>query len=390
MRILLFNLVTDASDPVLGFGCVWIRELARHCDAIDVLTMYQGETDFPEHVRVFSAGRERDWSKARRLAQFYRLLTQLLAARRYDACFAHMMPLFAGLGGPLLRARGVPLVLWYAHRQPTKQLRLGLAMSWRAVTSVGSAFPFKSDKLRVVGQGIDTGFYAPASADTATLNPYPHQEGGTSANSPDQQTAFPSHGGRSGDAGGDADKPLVLQVARLAAIKHQTTTIKALDGMDARLAFVGGIQAGYPPGYGMQLRHMAAELLLPYHYVFTGDLPPREVREWYRRATVAVNTSPVGLFDKTALESMSCAAPTIVCNPAFAPLLGEHRDLLMTDGPDDVDGLRDRIGRLLAMTDDERGEIGKILSASIMREHSLNRLIANLLSVMQTGELPQA
>ena len=78
LRLLLFNLVTDASDPVLGFGCVWIRELARHCDSIDVLTMYQGETDFPEHVRVFSAGRERDWSKARRLAQFYRLLTQLL------------------------------------------------------------------------------------------------------------------------------------------------------------------------------------------------------------------------------------------------------------------------------------------------------------------------
>ena len=390
MRLLLFNLVTDASDPVLGFGCVWIRELARHCDSIDVLTMYQGETDFPEHVRVFSAGREQGWSKARRLAQFYRLLTQLLATGRYDACLAHMMPLFAGLGGPLLRARGVPLVLWYAHRQPTKQLRLGLAMSWRAVTSVGSAFPFKSDKLRVVGQGIDTGFYAPEGVDTPSLNPYPHQEGGIHPHSPDQQASSPVRGGNSGDAGREADKPLVLQVARLAAIKHQTTTIKALVGMDALLAFVGGIQAGYPPDYGMQLRHMAAELLLPDQYVFTGDLPPREVREWYRRATVAVNTSPVGLFDKTALESMSCAAPTIVCNPAFAPLLGEHHDLLMIDGPDDVDGLRDRIGQLLAMTDDERAEIGKTLRASIMREHSLNRLIANLLSVMQTGELPRA
>ena len=31
---------------------------------------------------------------------------------------------------------------------------------------------------------------------------------------------------------------------------------------------------------------------------FTGDLPAAQVRDWNRRATIAVNTSPVGLFDK--------------------------------------------------------------------------------------------
>ena len=79
--------------------------------------MYQGAFSPPDNVRVFSAGRERGLSKAARLTRFYRQLARLLSTRRYDACFAHMMPLFAGLAGPLLSARGIPTTLWYTHRQ---------------------------------------------------------------------------------------------------------------------------------------------------------------------------------------------------------------------------------------------------------------------------------
>lgn len=358
MRLLLFNLATDATDPVLGFGCVWIRELAGHCESIDVITMYRGAADLPGNVRVFSAGREHGWSKARRLTAFYRHLTRLLSARRYDVCFAHMMPLFAALAGPLLKARGLPLVLWYAHRQPTRQLRLGAAMSWRAVTSVATSFPIPTDKLRVVGQGIDTDFFSPAQA------PSPHR------------------GGRAGDGG----RPLILQVARLAAIKHQATTIRAAVGNGARLVFVGGVQPGYPDDYPRALQALCAELGGDCR--FTGDLATREVRSWNRRATIAVNTSPVGLFDKSALESMACALPTVVCNPAFEPVLGEQRDLLMIAGPEDVTGLRERLAHLLALPTEERERIGRSLRAGVMREHSLKTLIGRLLSVFESGELP--
>lgn len=354
MRLLLFNLATDASDPVLGFGSVWIRELAGHCELIDVITMYCGAADLPVNVRVYSAGREHGWSKARRLTAFYRHLTRLLSTRRYDVCFAHMMPLFAALAGPLLKARGIPLVLWYAHRQDTRQLRLGAAMSWRAVTSVASSFPFPSDKLRVVGQGIDTDFYSPVARADATKD----------------------------------DPPLLIQVARLAAIKHQATTLRAASGLEAQLVFVGGVQPGYPDDYLRELEALGAELGLRCR--FAGDLPAAGVRDWNRRATIAVNTSPVGLFDKSALESMACALPTVVCNPAFAPVLGEQRQLLMIDGPRDVTGLRERLAHLLALPEGERARIGRALREGVIREHSLKRLIGRLLSVFESGELPPA
>lgn len=352
MRLLLFNLMTDERDPVLGFASNWICRLARECEYIDVLTMYRGAHDLPANVRLFSAGRERGLSKTRRIANFYRHLLRLLATRRYDACFAHMMPLFAGLAGPLLTARGIPTALWYTHRQRSAQLRLGLAMSWRVVTADATSFPYRTDKLRVIGHGIDTDFYAPAAA----VN--------------------------KGD-------PLVVQVGRLAAIKHQATTIQAVAETAAELALIGGVQAGKSRDHERRLLVMARELGLAERCHFTGDLPATDVRDWYRRATVAVNMSPAGLFDKAALESMACGAPTIVCNPAFAPLLGENGDLLLTAGPDDVAGLRDRLERLFALSPDERAGIGARLREGVLREHSLDGLTERLLAVLRTGELPR-
>ena len=47
MRLLLFNLMTDETDPVLGFACGWIRELAARCEFVDVITMYRGTHQLP-------------------------------------------------------------------------------------------------------------------------------------------------------------------------------------------------------------------------------------------------------------------------------------------------------------------------------------------------------
>ena len=379
LRLLLFNLKTDERDPVLGFACEWIRRLAAECESVDVLTMYRGEYDLPANTHLYSAGRERGWNRARRLAEFYRQLLRLLALNQYDVCFAHMMPLFAGLAGPLLTARGIRTVLWYTHRQRSAQLRLGLNMSWRAVSAHATSFPYQTDKLRVIGHGIDTEFYRPSPHPKSL----PQDEGGTSPHNREKQSPFPLDGGRAGDGG-----ELVVQVGRLAPIKHQATTIEAVAGTAARLALIGGAQTGGALDYERALKAVAQKLGMGERCLFTGDLPAADVRAWYRRATVAVNLSPSGLFDKAALESMACGAPTIVCNPAFKPLLGDYADLLLTAGPDDAAGLRDRIERLFALTDQERAEIGGRLRAGVVRAHSLDSLIGRLLAVLRTGELP--
>ena len=352
MRLLLFNLATDEADPLLGFACGWIARLAQHCDSIDVLTMKRGAYTLPGNVRVFSAGRERGLSKPVRLAIFYRHLLHLLATRRYDACFAHMMPLFAGLGGPLLRARGIPITLWYTHRQRSRQLRLGQASAWRVVSAHESSYPYETDKLRALGHGIDTDFYAPG--DRAALD----------------------------------ESRLVVQVARLAAIKHQASVIEAIAGTKATLALVGGLQAGAPDAYEAELKQLVDARGLKAQCQFVGNQTRDQVLGWYRRAAVAVNMSPPGLFDKAALEGMACGLPTIVANPAFAPLLGARRDLLLVDSPGDSRGLHERLLRLSQLSASERADIGAMLRDNVQRQHSLPRLVEGLMSVLRTGELP--
>lgn len=352
MRLLLFNLATDETDPVLAFTCDWIRRLAQQCESIDVLTMQRGAYELPDNVRVFSAGREHGWSKPRRAVNFYVQLLRLLSSRRYDACFAHMIPLFAGLGGPVLKARGIPITLWYTHRQRSRQLWLGQAWSQRIVSADASSYPYRSDRLRVLGHGIDTDYHRPRSSDAA--------EDGT----------------------------LVVQVARLSAIKRQATTIRAVSDLPVRLALIGGVQAGFPDSYRVGLKKLIDDLGLSDRCQLVGDQTRAQALAWYRRAAIAVNTSPPGLFDKAVLESMACGIPTIVANRAFAPLLGEHSDLLLIDSPDDVAGLRERIARISRLSSGERVAIGAALRENVLRQHSLPRLIERLLSVLQTGDLP--
>ncbi|KAB2647915.1 MAG: glycosyltransferase, partial [Verrucomicrobia bacterium] len=162
-RLLLFNLATDVNHPILGFTTQWISALAGRVASIDVITMLAGEIAVPDNVRVHSVGKELGYSEPRRLVEFYRHLFGILGRQKIDGCFSHMMQVFSALGGPVLRARGIPLVTWYAHPSLTLSLKLAHFASNRMVTSLPTAYPYRKDKLTVIGQGIDVALFTPAT-----------------------------------------------------------------------------------------------------------------------------------------------------------------------------------------------------------------------------------
>ena len=161
MRLLWFNLATDVDDPVLGFTSRWTQAIATKVERIHVITMRAGRIELPENVRCDSVGKEAGYSRPRRIVEFYRILLEVLRNEPVDACFSHMFPLFTVLAAPLLRPKGVPIVTWYAHPSLTLQLRLAHRLSDQMVTSLPSSYPYDPDKLRVLGQGIDTDWFAP-------------------------------------------------------------------------------------------------------------------------------------------------------------------------------------------------------------------------------------
>lgn len=352
MNLLLFNLATDADDSLLSFTTQWINRLAAHYDHIDIITMRAGRLELADNVRVYSVGKEKGYSEPRRAFAFYRILLRLLRHRRYAACFAHMMPLFAVMGAPLLKLYRIPITLWYTHRSANRIVKFGMMVSRRVVTAAPDSFPFSTPRLRVIGHGIDTNFFVP--------NPI-----GATHRSP----------------------CYILHVARLMPIKHQTTLLRALPHVkNACAVFVGDVPPEHNTAYREQLEQLARDLGISDRVTFAGNQPAAGVRDWYHRAAVAINLSPVGLFDKSALESMAAGIPTIVSNPAFDSLLGDDSPLLRIPSPDDADVLAERFHTLLALPDQERAAIGERLRAQVVTAHSLDALIPRLVNVLNTGE----
>ena len=164
MRLLLFNLATDADDPILGFATRWIGALAKRVEFIHVITMRSGRLDVPGNVRVYSVGKEKGYSEPRRAIEFYRLLFRILQEDHIDACFSHMIPIFTVLAAPVLRPKGIPVVTWYAHRQVTPTLKLAHHFSDKMVSINDSSYPWLTTSLHHLGHGIDTNLFSPVSA----------------------------------------------------------------------------------------------------------------------------------------------------------------------------------------------------------------------------------
>jgi glycosyltransferase involved in cell wall biosynthesis len=347
--LLILNLATDADDPILGFTSGWIRALASHCDRVDVITMRAGRLDLPQHVQVWSLGKERGYSEPRRAFEFYSALSRIVAARRVDVCFAHMAPLFAVLAAPVLRPLGIPIVTWFAHWRLTNTLRLSHFASRAMVTSLESTYPYRRDKLHVIGQGIDTDLFSP------------------------------------GD-GAHAGRPLILCAGRLSPLKDHPTLVRALAVLHRErpgtfeVAVVGGPARADDEAYVRALSEQVRDEGLENVVTFHGHATPQQMPAWYRRATVHVNLTSTGFGDKVALEAMSCGTPCILANADMRTTLAEHCGTLYFQ-PGDAEDLALRLRYVLSLEDESRRRIGSDLRRQVIERHSLDRLARRVLQI---------
>jgi glycosyltransferase involved in cell wall biosynthesis len=352
MRLLLLNLATDADDPVLGVTTAWIRALAARCESIAVVTMRAGRREVPPNVRVHSIGGERGLSRPHRLVEFYRRLHAILGAEPIDACFSHMASLFSVLAAPLLGRRGIPIVTWYLHPALSPTLRAAHHLSRAVVSASTATYPYRRDKLVTVGHGIDTDLFGPDGSEPET-------------------------------------PPLVLCAGRLSPVKDHVTLLAAARRLTERtplpfrVAIVGGPATERDRQHAQHLRQEVRRLDLEGWVRFEAAVPMPQLVPWYRRAAVHVNLAPDGFLDKTALEAMSCARPSVVASDAFRETLGPHAGLLRFRPGDPAD-LADRLARVLALPAGARLALGRDLRDRVVAAHGLERLAVTLVHLLQS------
>jgi glycosyltransferase involved in cell wall biosynthesis len=347
MRLLLFNLATDADDPILGFATRWISALAEYMESIDVITMRSGKVEVPKNVRVYSVGKEKGYSEPRRASEFYRILGNLLTEQHYDACFAHMMPLFAVMAAPFLRLKKIPIVLWYAHKSVTPLLRLATFLVARVVTSTQAGFRISSSKVQVIGQGINTEKFVPK------------QEG----NSRNQTFTILTVGRLS------PIKRIELLIAAVALCKEKHPELSVI------VKIVGAAATDTDKFYEAKLFSVVETYHLQNIVIFTGSKTYEQLVHFYHQADCFVNLSETGSIDKAVLEAMSCGLP-VITNPAFTNLLSAELSHWVIDG--DPVKLCDRLLLLASMPEIERCKLGHQLRNIVVQEHSLTGLCSQL------------
>jgi glycosyltransferase involved in cell wall biosynthesis len=257
-----------------------------------------------------------------------------------------MIPIFTVLAAPVLKVKKIPIVTWYAHPSLTWVLKLAHHLSDRMVASVATAYPYRKDKLVVIGQGIDTDLFCP-------------------------------------DGSPPEEPPMILCVGRLSPVKDHPTLIRAAALLRERLkkpfrvVILGGPAGPKDEPYVRSLHRLVEELNLQDIVSFHPPVPQSALPNWYRRCTVLVNMTPTGSGDKVVWEAMACGRPCLAANEGFRETMGEYADaLLFPHG--DAEALAERLLWLLRLPLDERECIGTYLRAQVVALHSLDQLAEKL------------
>ena len=352
MKLLLFNLATDADDPILGFTTRWIQALAKRVEFIHVITMRAGRVEVPANVRIYSVGKEKGYSEPRRAVEFYRHLFRILREDRIDACFSHMIPIFTVLAAPVLKVKRIPIVTWYLHPSLTFTLKLAHHLSDRIVTALETSYPYRKDKVIVVGHGIDTDLFCP-------------------------------------DGSPPEEPPMILCVGRLSPVKDHPTLIRAAALLRERwrkpfrVVILGGPAGPKDEPYVRSLHQLVEELNLQDIVSFHPPVPQSALPNWYRRCTIHVNLTSTGSGDKGAWEAMACGRPCLAANEGFRETMGEYADrLIFRHG--DANSLAERLLWVLTLDERERHLIQERLRQRVSRMHSLARLADNLVEILQS------
>ena len=354
-NLLIFNLKTDAVDDVHGFTTDWINALAPHFKKIFVITMVAGKIRVAGNVTVYSVGKENGYSIPRRIFEFYRILYRLLHSEAIDACFAHMIPLFSVMGWPLLKAKSIPIVLWYAHKTVNTTLKIAVCLVDRVVTSSSTGLQIETSKKRVIGQGIDTERFCPPVNRNSKDLPF-----------------------------------TLLYVGRLSPIKHVEVLIEAManlvkerPGIKVQAKIVGGPLTSLDEEYTARLKLQAKDLGVADCIEFIGNKSFQEVHKYYQIADCFVNPSDTDSVDKTVLEAMSCGIPIITSNIAFKEVLGTELATRWVIAKRNVNALYESLTSLIDMPSSERRDLGVMLREIVVRDHSLHRLSEKISNIVR-------
>lgn len=177
----------------------------------------------------------------------------------------------------------------------------------------------------------------------------------------------------------ESTPPLVVCVARLRAVKQLDLLIRACAIVRDRGTAFRCVIVGEGPER-RSLEALRRELALEAHVEMPGAADQVEVRDWWRRASVAVLSSRSEGMPVSLMEAASCGVPAVAPAVGGIPELIEHGQTGFVTPPADCDALADALLRLLASRPLRIG-MGRAARLRAQRHFSRANQIDRLLAV---------
>ena len=333
-KIVFITQVVDPADPNLGATRAKIAALARRVDEVVVICDRGVEGVLPENCRL------RVFGAPTRKVRAWRYLSALIGELRVRpvAVIGHMVPLYTVVAAPFVRARRVPLMLWYTHWKAHSVLRMADVVCTHLLSLDVRSYPLHSRKVHGIGHGIDLGEFP-------------------------CQPATPLAG-----------RALrVISLGRYTPPKKLEEMIEGVRiarrrGLDVRIDLYGTSTSAPQAAYKRELEELVSRDEYREFASVGGSIPRTELPPIYAAADVVASDfiSP----DKIVLEACSSCRPVLASHEAFDTLFaGLEPPLAFERGR--PESFADRLEALAALTDDEREALGRELRERVARQHSV-------------------
>lgn len=339
-NLLLFNISVDSEDHALAFSISWIRELSKYFNQINVITLSSGSYKLPDNCKVYSIKKQ---NKLLRAYNFLKTLNSILKNTKIHYCFSHMNLVFVVLSGILLRIKGIPITLWYAH--PSKHLILKIAYFFtnKVVTSFKKTFPYESSKVYRIGQGIDPKVYYPLK---------------------------------------NSKSNRILYLGRISKSKNIEYLIEEMKFLNNyKLDIYGPTSNQNDIDYLNSLKNKVKLLKLYARVRFMGPISWDQTNKTYSKYKYHINLTGKGFGDKTALESMMCSVCTLIANKDLKEMVTPYEDYVFFE-VDKKESLSNKIKNIDLKAIDY--EISQKQRHNVLKYNSLDSLINNLQKIIKS------
>ncbi len=336
MNILMITPGIDPNNDVFGFVHSQIISLASKVDKLTVITL-RPTNDVPSNVKVIPI---KDGNRFSRFLRLNKAIHNALRDDKFDLVYGHMYLEFSLIAIPYLKLFPTPLVIWYEHSSTPLKLKIVHKFAKKIFSASKHGFRLPSNKSVVMGQCVDTSSFKPVK------NKNPKE---------------------------------ILSVSRLSRSKNIHTMIDAiakLNDKDLKLTVVGSPPDEDSQKYLDGLKEQVKNLNLDNQVKFAGFVNHNEVKNYYNKAAIFINTSKTQSLDKTGIEAMASGLLLLASNPAYSEVLEgyKHKDILTCSD----EQVADKLAFLLKLPEKKKAEISNDLRKIAIEGHSVEHLTSKM------------